>query len=330
MRPKFSIIIPVYNVAPYLEACLRSVVAASDKLRMVSDEWATEIICVDDGSTDGSGEILDAWAARWGHRALPQGEVRIIHQANAGVSAARNVALEAAAGEWIAACDPDDEVKPDWLLHFYEAICAHPEVRFFWTDIVCEDNGKSSVRDESYDKDALELIDEVIRGQFWGGMVNKVYHRETLNAHGIRCPMARVHSREDVILCCRYLLTQPLVHHIPHADYVYKIRKGSLIHHGRRPSFQEDLLLYAEFERVLGDGRFELPLRYLRQELRYGWYNRLEISHEDFAQTFPDVKNTSLLTRPFRHCVLFWLSAHGLRPYVLGFLRILRKMRGLT
>ena len=98
--PKFSIIIPVYNVAPYLRECLDSV------LKQTCLDW--EAICVDDGSTDDSGAILDEYAAH-------DTRFRIIHQHNAGVSAARNAALDAALGEWIGFVDADDMIDEDWL-----------------------------------------------------------------------------------------------------------------------------------------------------------------------------------------------------------------------
>ena len=91
--PFFSIIIPVYNVAPYLRECLDSVLAQTFK------DW--EAICIDDGSTDGSGEILDEYGAR-------DKRFRVLHQGNAGVSAARNRGLEEAKGEWVLFMDPDD------------------------------------------------------------------------------------------------------------------------------------------------------------------------------------------------------------------------------
>lgn len=95
--PKFSIIIPVYNVAPYLRECLDSVLAQT------LTDW--EAICVDDGSTDGSGAILDEYAAR-------DQRFRVIHQKNAGVGAARNAGLEIAKGEWICFADGDDALLP--------------------------------------------------------------------------------------------------------------------------------------------------------------------------------------------------------------------------
>ena len=100
---KFSIVVPVYNVARYLPTALDSVVSQTER------DW--ECVCVDDGSCDGSGEILDAYAAR---------DVRfhVVHQLNQGVSAARNAALDIAKGEWIVYLDGDDVLVP-WALEFY-------------------------------------------------------------------------------------------------------------------------------------------------------------------------------------------------------------------
>ena len=100
MSPAFSIIIPVYNVAPYLRECLDSVLAQT------FTDW--ECICIDDGSTDGSGAILDEYAAK-------DSRFRVFHQQNAGVSAARNKGLDEAQGEWVCFVDGDDAIAPNWL-----------------------------------------------------------------------------------------------------------------------------------------------------------------------------------------------------------------------
>lgn len=76
-------------------------------------DW--EAICVDDGSIDGSGAILDEYAAK-------DRRFRVIHQKNAGVSAARNVALDIATGEWVCFVDADDVVKNDWLVNVANGI----------------------------------------------------------------------------------------------------------------------------------------------------------------------------------------------------------------
>ncbi len=97
---KVSIIIPVYNAEAFLERCLDSLLAQSHT------DW--EAICVNDGSRDGSGSILDRYAAE-------DGRFRVIHKPNEGVSAARNLALETASGKYIAFVDSDDFLHPQCL-----------------------------------------------------------------------------------------------------------------------------------------------------------------------------------------------------------------------
>ncbi len=100
-----SVIVPVYNIAPYLDESLGS--ATSQTL---SD---LEVMCVDDGSTDESAALLDEWAAR-------DARVRVIHKPNGGLSSARNAGLDAACGTYVFFLDGDDLLEPDAL----ERICA--------------------------------------------------------------------------------------------------------------------------------------------------------------------------------------------------------------
>lgn len=91
--PKVSIIVPIYNVEPYLRQCLDSLVNQTYK--------NIEIICVDDGSTDASSEILTEYA-------LKSSKVRVIRQENSGLSAARNVGFSFATGKYVMYVDSDD------------------------------------------------------------------------------------------------------------------------------------------------------------------------------------------------------------------------------
>lgn len=105
MLPSVSVIVPVYNVEPFIRQCVDSVLAQS--LRQI------ELILVDDGSTDGSGPICDAYAAK-------DERVRVIHQQNAGVSVARNRGIEAARADWIMMADGDDWLEPDAVKTLYD------------------------------------------------------------------------------------------------------------------------------------------------------------------------------------------------------------------
>ena len=105
---KLSIIVPIYNVAPYLRKCVDSLLAQD-----ISDY---EIILVDDGSTDNSGAIADELVDAFRLSPLASRlEMRVIHQANAGLSAARNTGIMAAQGEYILFVDSDDYLHPNTL-----------------------------------------------------------------------------------------------------------------------------------------------------------------------------------------------------------------------
>ncbi|MFS8962437.1 glycosyltransferase family 2 protein [Lactobacillus delbrueckii] len=100
MSPLVSVIIPVYNVEEYLDKCLNTVIHQNYK--------NLEIILVDDGSTDNSGDKVDEWAKR-DNRIVP------LHQNNQGLSAARNMGLDNSHGSWIVFIDSDDYVSENYI-----------------------------------------------------------------------------------------------------------------------------------------------------------------------------------------------------------------------
>ena len=98
-----SIIIPVYNVMAYLRPCLDGLLSQT-----CPAGFSYEVLLADDGSTDGSGAVCDEYAAAYR-------QVRALHRENGGQSAARNQAIRAAEGAWLAFVDSDDLVRPEFL-----------------------------------------------------------------------------------------------------------------------------------------------------------------------------------------------------------------------
>lgn len=97
-KPLVSIVVPVYNVEKYLDRCVESIVGQT---------YANlEIILVDDGATDSSGSLCDAWAER-------DERIKVIHKVNGGLSDARNKGAEASSGQYIGFIDSDDYIAPD-------------------------------------------------------------------------------------------------------------------------------------------------------------------------------------------------------------------------
>ena len=102
-----SIIVPVYNVAAYLDECVQSLTAQSYR--------DLEIILVDDASPDNCGAICDRWAAR-------DSRVRVIHKENGGAASARNAGLDVATGDYICFVDSDDTVEDDYVRHLVDTL----------------------------------------------------------------------------------------------------------------------------------------------------------------------------------------------------------------
>lgn len=111
---KISIIVPVYNVDSYLRPCLESVLAQTHQ--------TIEVILVDDGSTDTSGEICDEYKAI-------DNRIKVVHKRNGGLSSARNEGLKYSTGQYIGFVDSDDVINPDMFLILYEQLKSyHAEI----------------------------------------------------------------------------------------------------------------------------------------------------------------------------------------------------------
>ena len=104
--PKFSVVVPIYNVEAYIKDCVESL--QNQTLKEI------EIILVDDGSPDNSGSIIDDYASK-------DERIKVIHKANGGVSAARNDGLKVATGEYVLFCDSDDMMEIDACEKLYKA-----------------------------------------------------------------------------------------------------------------------------------------------------------------------------------------------------------------
>lgn len=116
---KLSVIIPVYNVEKYLERCLDSILQSPSK--------EMELICVNDGSSDNSMKILEAYARS-------DSRISLITQTNRGLSAARNAGFDASKGEYILYIDSDDFVKPENFFRLLQQIKLYPQAELFVTD----------------------------------------------------------------------------------------------------------------------------------------------------------------------------------------------------
>ena len=226
-RISLSVIIPVYNTSRWLGECLDSILA--------QDAFDLEVICVDDGSTDASPEILKEYAGR-------DSRVRIITQENQGVSVARNAGLDAACGEYIWFLDSDDTINTDAVKAIYRAAADHgkPQVICLPTTVTYRDEGyqgprvRQGIARETIPRlmgmhtgpETMQILLEEKRYWFWGCM--HLYRKDFLDENGLRfLPVLRRH--QDVEFAVRVYRDAASVLCIPERVMKHRIREGSNI-----------------------------------------------------------------------------------------------------
>ncbi len=220
--PLISVIVPVYRVDAYLERCVDSLLNQS--MREI------EIILIDDGSPDKCGTICDRYAAQ-------DTRVRVIHQENAGLSAARNAGLDRAQGEWIMFVDSDDWVELDFCRLPYEAALAHQADLVMFGTISHKKTGEivfSHVEEGLLSKD--DAITYAVKKSI--AVWKKLYHSSLFRE--IRFPEGYVF--EDIFVTPKLVHAARSVYRLDACLYHYAYRADSICH-AREPRSRRDYLV---------------------------------------------------------------------------------------
>lgn len=207
---KVSIIVPVYNIALYLDECVSSLVGQTHR--------DLEILLIDDGSTDGSGARCDRWADS-------DRRIRVIHKTNGGAAAARNAGLDAATGAYICFVDSDDTVEPDYVDHLVRtlenaradaATCGF----WFWCRSRSE-NRTGNTEPGLYGRDAymLRFLQDWSCSLLW----NKIFRRKAVGS--IR--MAEGHRVDDEYFTYQVCMNCAAVAVSDRPLYRYRLRASS-------------------------------------------------------------------------------------------------------
>ena len=203
-----SVIIPVYNVAPYLQRCLDSI--TNNTYRNL------EIICIDDGSTDESGKILFAQS---------DPRIIIISKENGGVSSARNAGIKAARGEFISFVDPDDWVHHQYIELLYSAMSQTVDIvhcRYISTDTNAEEPEIQSLNPGVFQFSDV-LTDHDIRTKVWG----KLFRRSAIENIWFS---ESISMAEDKLFCSQVLRREGYIAVLNDILYYYFQRADSAIY----------------------------------------------------------------------------------------------------
>lgn len=252
--PLLSVIIPVYNVEQYIKECFDSIVI------QIKDA-DVEIICIDDGSTDKSGAICDEYASKYN-------KIKVYHQKNKGVAAARNYGLSIAKGKYIAWIDPDDYVSEDWYEKISNVlIYKKTDILFF--DYVLLKNG--NLKDKKfYSKSKYmkmeEFLDEVVKdkniqSQLWQKIFKRDLYKDLQFPENIMC-------MEDYAILHKLILKSNKIYYLAQKLYFYRVRKNSLVTRiDLKKSYQCYLIAKQRFNFLQKKGYQITPNGYLMQAL---------------------------------------------------------------
>ena len=217
MSPTVSIIIPVYNAEKTIGRCIDSI------LNQEYNDF--ELLLVDDGSTDDSGTICDAYAER-------DGRIQVFHQANAGVSASRNLALDRARGDYLQFLDSDDWITTDATSSLVRAMEGGPcdmVVSDFYRVVGDRVSQKGDIEEdgiltrEEYAAHMMENPADFYYGVLW----NKLYRRSIVEEHHLRMD-PEISWCEDFMFNLEYIRYAEFFRAIQIPIYYYVKTKGSL------------------------------------------------------------------------------------------------------
>lgn len=212
IAPKISIIVPVYNVQPYLEKCLNSIVNQTFT--------EIEIICVNDGSTDDSLVILQDFAAK-------DKRIKVINKENAGVSAARNDGLKEASGEYVMFVDGDDWIEPETCAECYAKITKDRSdmLAFNFQDVLSKDKVKIHDKLQAVPEDSPFLFSECPDDFFY--IVTSVWGKLFKRRPNIKFA-TELKKGEDAVYYWEYCLEyDPQISILNKAFYNYQKREDS-------------------------------------------------------------------------------------------------------
>lgn len=218
-----SVVVPVYNTEEYLESCIESIVLQTYK--------NIEIILIDDGSTDMSGEKCNEWKAR-------DERILVIHQENKGLSAARNKGIEISSGDWIVFVDSDDVVSLDYVTYLYELAIKY--------EVSIAQCARGDLQENLKECDTIErkvsssefLLSLYYQTTAWGKIYKKILFEKE------RYPVGMIH--EDMAITYKLVYNAQDIVFTSKVLYFVRKRPGSIT---RKEKFYKERLVVLQFLR---------------------------------------------------------------------------------
>lgn len=303
---KVSVVVPVYNCEKYLNKCLESISSQS-----YSD---LEIILVDDGSTDSSGAICDAFAQK-------DGRFKAYHKLNGGVSDARNFGLEKASGEYITFVDSDDYILSDAVKKAEEYMLQSVDLIFFAPT--------ESMLKIGYEKFTPLTRSEVIENysvwqKYFYSPWSKFFKKSIIVEHGLKFN-EQMKYNEDAEFIHRYLSFCFKVCFVNDYFYIYTVRKGSLSHSMNYEKVKNMSYTLGSIEDFLGKDNLYRAGEFFGAYFKNYIFILLNSDRKNYKQLFKSFKDDAVLKE-----YLKYYDAQGFKQKVLKRLYVGHKFTALN
>ena len=222
---KVSVIIPIYNMEVYLNRSVSSVVSQSYE--------DMEILLIDDGSTDKSGQMCDEWSTK-------DNRIRVIHRQNQGLGATRNFGIHEACGEYVSFLDADDWYDKNAIETMVRVMertkcdCVTGNMRLVYEDGNPDENKIWNIEEEEYffhsDEERLKyIVEELCNYRVSWESHTYMYRREFLLRNAIKCHEKKNLIAEDLYFAIQAASRISHICKIPHILYNYWQRKDSML-----------------------------------------------------------------------------------------------------
>lgn len=245
--PTISVIVPIYNMERYIKRCIDSIINQS------FNDW--ELILIDDGSSDTSGEICDKYARQ-------DFRIRVIHKKNGGVASARQIGTDEARGEYSIHCDADDWVEPDMLHEMYS------KAKDVNADIVVsnlyynDSDNSESIYKVNVPLTATDFIKEILYGRSFGGLCHKLIRHSLYLKYNVRY-VEGVNYCEDVLVLAQLLKNSLRIEYIDRAFYHYCLEnEDSITRNYTMSTYLMRQKSIAALRHILSDREYNKPIEY--------------------------------------------------------------------
>ena len=312
--PKISVIVPVYKAEAYLHRCVDSILAQTFQ--------DFEVLLVDDGSPDRSGEICDEYARK-------DKRVRVFHKENGGVSSARQCGMDNAQGEYTIHADPDDWVEPDMLKELYQK-AEEEDADMVICDYYYDEAGSSSYKSQKPSSLNHEVIFCEMFRHLHGSSWNKLVRGSIYKQFGIRFPEELSYCEDLYVNAC--LLIHPLrVVYLPKAFYHYDqyTNATSLVRRPWETILLQERILYRLSEKNFPAVYFQQISRRLLSSQAYLVLHVGKSYLDTFQDDYRELKDClAELELAFKTKLLYWVAFHISPRFSYNIAHLFSRLKG--